>query len=195
VRTAVPYKRVAHAAPKRVVAVLACAVGIVALAPAAAQAQTGGAGVPAPTTPPPAPTTTPTTYEQVFPVPGAHTFGDGFGAGRGHRGQDIFGACGEPLVAVSWARVIFIGKHRRAGNYIVLRYKKIKQDYAYMHMAGKPAVRKKQKVRPGQLVGYMGDTGNASGCHLHFEIWMGPWYRGGRAINPLADLQYWDSYS
>lgn len=145
------------------------------------------------TTPPP--TTTPSPYTQVFPVPGPHYFGDGFGAARGHRGQDVFAACGEPLVSVSWARVIFIGKHRRAGNYMVLRYKKLKQDYAYMHLAGKPVVRKKQKVAPGQLVGYVGQSGNASGCHLHFELWAGRWYRGGRAVNPTPHLEYWDTYS
>jgi murein DD-endopeptidase MepM/ murein hydrolase activator NlpD len=197
VRAVFPYKRVAHAAPKRVVAVLACAVGIVALAPAAAQAQTGGAGIPAPTptptAPAPAPTITPS--GQVFPVPGPHTYGDGFGAGRGHRGADVMAACGEPLVAVTWARVIFVGKHRRAGNYMVIRNKKLRQDFAYMHLAGPPLVGKKAKVHPGQLLGYVGDTGNASTCHLHFELWVGRWYRGGRAVDPMPHLQTWDAYS
>jgi len=178
--------------------VLAAALAGVALGAGTAQAQTGGAA-PGGTAPPPTAPTTPTTpttsHAQVFPVPGAHTFGDGLGAARGHRGQDIMAACGEPLVSVSWARVVFIGTQRRAGNYLVLRYKKLKQDYAYMHLAGPPVVRMKQKVAPGQLVGYVGDTGNASTCHLHFELWVGRWYRGGRVVNPTPHLQYWDSYS
>ena len=173
---------------------LAAATAALALVTAGASAQTGGATPPTTTTPPP-PTTAPTTYPQVFPLPGAHYYGQGFGAGRGHRGQDVFSACGEPLVSVSWARVVFVGKHRSAGNYLVLRFKKLKQDYAYMHLAGPPVVRLKQKVAPGQLVGYVGDTGNASGCHLHFELWVGRWYRGGRAVNPTPHLQHWDAYS
>jgi murein DD-endopeptidase MepM/ murein hydrolase activator NlpD len=195
VRAVFPDKRVSHARPKRAIASFAGVLAIVVLGATGAQAQTGGAVPPPTTTPTPPETTTPTAYTQVFPVPGPHYYGDGFGAGRGHRGQDVFGACGEPLVSVSWARVIFVGKHPRAGKYIVLRYKKLGQDYAYMHLQGKPAVRKKQKVRPGQLVGYMGQSGNASDCHLHFELWVGRWYRGGRAVNPTPHLEYWDSYS
>ena len=175
---------------------LASALAAIALGAGSAQAQTGGAA-PGETTPPPTTPTTPTTtpHAQVFPVPGAHTYGDGLGASRGHRGQDIMAACGEPLVSVSWARVVFVGTHGRAGNYLVLRYKKLKQDYMYAHLAGPPVVRKKQKVAPGQLVGYVGDTGNASTCHLHFELWVGRWYRGGRAVNPTPHLLNWDSYS
>ena len=181
---------------RRLFAILAVASATLAFGVPAAMGQGG-------TTPPPetGTTTTPTTpspYTQVFPLPGAHTFGQGFGAARGkrsHQGQDILAACGEPLVAVSWARVIFIGKQAAAGNYMVLRYKKIKQDYAYMHLAGPPAVAIKQKVAPGQLVGYAGNTGNASTCMLHFELWTGRWYRGGRAVDPTPHLLNWDSYS
>jgi len=187
-----------RAAPWRLAALLTCVLAAGALGAGTAQAQSGGATPAPPTTPttpttPTAPTTTP--YAQVFPVPGAHTFGDGLGASRGHRGQDIMAACGEPLVSVSWARVVFVGKHGRAGNYLVLRYKKLKQDYMYAHLAGQPVVRLKQKVAPGQLVGYVGNTGNASACHLHFELWVGRWYRGGRAVNPTPHLLNWDSYS
>jgi murein DD-endopeptidase MepM/ murein hydrolase activator NlpD len=188
-------KRFSNAVIGRAGTVLAVALGISMVWATSASAQGG-------TTPPPDTTTTtptsPSTYPQVFPIPGAHTFGDGFGVARGkrsHQGQDIMAACGEPLVSVSWARVIFIGVHPSAGNYMVIRYKKLKQDYAYMHMAGKPVVAKKAKVAPGQLVGYVGNTGNASTCHLHFELWVGRWYRGGRAVNPLESLTYWDSYS
>jgi len=179
------------AALKRATALLASTLAGGLLFAASASAQVA----PPPDTPPP--TTTPSAYTQVFPIPSsvAHTYGDGFGAGRGHQGQDIFAPCLSPLVSISWARVIFIGTHPSAGNYMVLRYKKLKQDYMYAHMAGKPIVRKKAKVAPGQQVGYVGDTGNASGCHLHFELWVGRWYRGGRAVNPLESLQYWDSYS
>jgi hypothetical protein len=39
-----------------------------------------------------------------------------------------------------------------------------------------------------------GDTGDADGCHLHFEIWTAPgWYTGGHPIDPLPFLEAWDS--
>jgi murein DD-endopeptidase MepM/ murein hydrolase activator NlpD len=42
----------------------------------------------------------------------------------------------------------------------------------------------------------VGDTGNASGCHLHFELWSAPgWYAGGEPFDPLPRLQRWDAQS
>ena len=38
---------------------------------------------------------------------------------------------------------------------------------------------KGQVVMPGQQVGIVGQTGDATACHLHFELWVGKWYRGG----------------
>jgi murein DD-endopeptidase MepM/ murein hydrolase activator NlpD len=64
-----------------------------------------------------------------------------------------------------------------------------------MHLAYPAVVRKKQRVTAGQFIGAVGDTGNASGCHLHFELWSGKWYRGGAPIDPLPSLRFWDSYS
>ena len=48
----------------------------------------------------------------------------------------------------------------------------------------------------GQQIGVVGQTGDASACHLHFEIWGAPgWYEGGSPFDPLADLEKWDAYS
>jgi murein DD-endopeptidase MepM/ murein hydrolase activator NlpD len=41
----------------------------------------------------------------------------------------------------------------------------------------------------------MGATGNASGCHLHFEMWDGPWQQGGSVMDPTPHLKRWDEWS
>jgi murein DD-endopeptidase MepM/ murein hydrolase activator NlpD len=177
---------------------IALALAISLIGASAASAQSGGTPPPGGTVPPPTtPPTTPTAG-QVFPIPGPHNFGQGFGASRGkrsHQGQDIFADCGEMLVSATNGKVIYRGTQSSAGNYVVIRWKWLKQDYAYMHLQAPAAVTKGQRVTAGQWIGAVGDTGNARGCHLHFEIWQGKWYRGGSAVDPLATLQLWDSYS
>ena len=65
-----------------------------------------------------------------------------------------------------------------------------------MHLREAALVEKGQRVRTGQLIGYVGDTGDASGCHLHFEMWTAPgWYSGGAPYDPLPDLMAWDKSS
>jgi murein DD-endopeptidase MepM/ murein hydrolase activator NlpD len=183
-----------------VAGLVACA-GMLALGTVTATAQSGGVGGPGGGTPPPpgepAPPPPSSGSKQFFPVPGPHTFGDGFGAARGgrsHMGVDIFADCGEDAVSIMNGRVVHSGYQGSAGNYVVVRNKKIKRDYVYMHLR-KPGVPKGTKVVGGQWVGGVGDTGNASGCHLHFEIWRGKWWRGGRALDPMNSLLAWDEYS
>ena len=66
-------------------------------------------------------------------------------------------------------------------------------DYAYMHLRDASLVDEGDHVYTGQPIGFVGNTGRASGCHLHFEVWKAPgWYSGGSAINPLPLLQAWD---
>ena len=65
-----------------------------------------------------------------------------------------------------------------------------------MHMAGPSAFVKDDTVYTGQQIGIVGDTGDATACHLHFEVWTPPgWYTGGHTIDPLPLLQAWDSFS
>ena len=190
---------ISAARSKRALGALAAALATAALSAGVAQAQSGGTTTPTETTPPPtttAPTAPATPF--AFPIPGPHTFGDGFGTSRGkrsHQGVDIFAACGSMEVAVASGTVTATGFQGAAGNYLIIRGTMPKRDYVYMHMAARPAVAKKQKVVAGQFVGAVGETGNASGCHLHFEMWKGKWYRGGVPRNPMPALTYWDSYS
>jgi murein DD-endopeptidase MepM/ murein hydrolase activator NlpD len=135
-----------------------------------------------------------------FPIQGPHTYGDGFGAPRGdhiHEGQDVFAACGTTLIAAHSGTIKAKAFQSAAGNYVVIHASGgVKQDYMYAHLKKPASVSKGQPVTTGQVVGYVGHTGDASGCHLHFELWPGKgWYTGGRPVDPLPTLKYWDSFS
>jgi len=137
-----------------------------------------------------------------FPVRGPHDYGDAnarFGAGRAghsHQGQDVFAACGTPMVAPHGGVVEYRGYQGSAGNYLVIDGTGVKEDYVLMHLQAPAKVAKGQQVTAGQFIGKVGETGNASGCHLHFELWKGKgWYSGGAPIDPYATLRYWDSFS
>lgn len=129
----------------------------------------------------------------VFPVKARVSWGDGLGAGRGHQGQDLMAACGRKIVASKSGRVRVIDYQASgAGNYVVVRGTDSKFDYVYMHMIKPPKVRKGQRVKVGDVLGYVGSTGRSSACHLHFEMWTRPgWYRGGDVSDPTPYLKSW----
>jgi murein DD-endopeptidase MepM/ murein hydrolase activator NlpD len=140
-----------------------------------------------------------TLLDHIFPIRGRHDLGqsatNNFGGGRGHQGQDMFAACGTPLVAARAGRVLKADYHGRAGNYVVIQQPD-GQSTVYMHMRSPALVEQFDQVKTGQPIGEVGDTGRASGCHLHFELWSAPgWYRGGAAVDPLPELRRWDSWS
>jgi murein DD-endopeptidase MepM/ murein hydrolase activator NlpD len=141
-------------------------------------------------------------FDHVFPVRGSHDYGGSgarFGSGRSghsHQGHDVFASCGTRLVAARGGRVKFVQYHAAAGNYIVIDGDGSDVDYAYMHLAEPSPFRPGDRVFTGQRIGSVGDSGNAQGCHLHFELWGAPgWYDGGEPFDPLPALQAWDSWS
>jgi murein DD-endopeptidase MepM/ murein hydrolase activator NlpD len=141
-------------------------------------------------------------YDNVFPIRGRHEYGGGagrFGAGRAghtHQGQDVFAKCGTRLVAARGGTVKYAGFQGLAGNYIVIDGANADEDYVYMHMAQPSPFRTGDRVYTGQEIGVVGDTGDAVGCHLHFELWSAPgWYDGGHPFDPLSTLQAWDGWS
>jgi murein DD-endopeptidase MepM/ murein hydrolase activator NlpD len=141
-------------------------------------------------------------YDHVFPVRGRHDYGgegSGFGAGRAghsHQGHDVFAGCGTRLVAARGGRVKFEQYHAAAGHYIVIDGEGSDVDYAYMHLAEPSPFQPGDRVFTGQRIGSVGESGNAQGCHLHFELWGAPgWYDGGDPFDPLPALQAWDSWS
>jgi murein DD-endopeptidase MepM/ murein hydrolase activator NlpD len=166
---------------------------VAGFATVAAPAQAGEGGVSAVTPPPPVAPTTGAPERQVFPIRGPHQYWDGFGAGRSHQGADVGATCGTPLVAVGAGKVRFAKYHARAGNYLVLDLKESTFDLVYAHLQETAVVAPGQTVVAGQQIGTVGDTGNASGCHLHFELWEGAYYGGGAPVDPLPFLTSLDN--
>ncbi len=140
-------------------------------------------------------------YPYKFPVRSGHSYGDGYGAPRAghvHQGQDILAPCGKRLVAARGGRIQYRGYQASgAGYYLVVDGKATGHDYVYMHMRRGGRPKQGQRVRTGERIGTVGETGDASGCHLHFEMWTKPgWYEGGKAMPSVTrHLKYWDRWS
>jgi murein DD-endopeptidase MepM/ murein hydrolase activator NlpD len=138
-----------------------------------------------------------------FPIAGPFDWGGpdaGFGAkrrGHRHQGQDLAAAAGTPVVAPFRGVVTAVQyQARAAGHYVVLHGDGDDYDYVFMHLrSGSIVVREGERVRTGERLGEVGSTGGSSGPHLHFEVWLGPWYAGGHAIDPLPLLEAWSGTS
>jgi murein DD-endopeptidase MepM/ murein hydrolase activator NlpD len=137
----------------------------------------------------------------AFPVKGTFDWGgegSRFGAkrdGHSHQGQDLAAAEGTPVVAPRGGVVEAVEYQANgAGHYVVLDGDDEDHDYVFMHLrSGSIPVEPGDRVRTGQRIGEVGNTGRSSGAHLHFEIWVGGWYAGGEPIDPLPLLQDWAS--
>jgi murein DD-endopeptidase MepM/ murein hydrolase activator NlpD len=98
---------------------------------------------------------------------------------RLHKGIDIGAPHGSPIYAVLDGVVQAAGRAGGYGNFIKLAHSGGLHS-GYGHMS-RFAVRPGQRVRQGQVIGYVGSTGISTGPHLHWEVW-----RNGRAINPKS---------
>ncbi len=81
-------------------------------------------------------------HQYRFPLQSKHSYGDGFGAGRGHQGQDVFAKCGAPIRAVRGGRVQVNSTQSRAGNYVVIDGKGTGVDTMYAHLIRRSPLRK-----------------------------------------------------
>ena len=131
----------------------------------------------------------------VFPVAGPVEFVDTWGAPRmtgtsyahWHQGTDIFAPLGAPLVASEDGFLAKVGTGTLGGNKLWV-VGSSGTEYYYAHLSAyAPGARDGMPVRAGQVVGYVGNTGNAVGTpyHCHFEIHPG----GGEATNPYPMLK------
>lgn len=116
-----------------------------------------------------------------WPLKGTLTSGYGWRQGKFHHGIDLAAAYGTPFRAAAGGRVSCTGYR---GSYGIM----IEVDHGagyrtrYGH-ACKAAVSTGQQVEVGQILGYVGLTGNTTGPHLHFEI-----HAAGEKVNPLRFL-------
>ena len=152
------------------------------------------APVPAPTAVPPA-----APGAHAFPVAGPHTYGDTFGEprkGYSHQGQDVLAAEGTPVVAPVAGTITSTDNQPRAAGYYVVEKGADGHDYFFAHcQEASTAVKAGDVVSPGQALCRVGHTGDASGPHLHFEVWVNGWRTGPSSapIDPLPLLKSWDT--
>jgi hypothetical protein len=153
----------------------------------------------APTTTVPAPTTTvpPTLVDlAAFPVQGPCWYTDTWqaprGGGRKHEGVDVIARSGLYLYAVTDGTLTRQNLDR-PGSLSGNAWWLTADDgtyFFYAHLAAfAPGLQVGSRVKAGQVIGWVGRTGNASSAHLHFEIHP----HGGRAINPTASIRAVDA--
>ncbi len=119
--------------------------------------------------------------ELFLPLRGTVTSEFGLRNGLPHKGIDIAAPIGEPIYACLAGQVVYAGKQRGYGNVVILKH----VNYAMSVYAHNDAnfVRLGENVKRGQPIASVGETGVATGSHLHFE------YReNGTAINPRKVL-------
>jgi hypothetical protein len=136
-----------------------------------------------------------------FPVYGHSSFVDTYGAYRAdvsdnyHHGDDIFGQLGQSLLAVANGTLFSVGWNKVGGNRIWLRDAQGNEFY-YAHLSAFSSLAVNgEHVKAGEVIGFMGDTGDAEGTptHLHFEVhpvsllYIG--YDG--AVDPTSYLRSW----
>ena len=135
----------------------------------------------------------------VFPVHGPASFVDTFGAGRAvvgwHHGEDIFAPLGAPVLAVADGTVFSVGWNDVGGNRVWLRDRDGNEFY-YAHLSAfSPLAVNGAHVRAGDVLGFVGNSGDAETTppHLHFEIHpvglLALGYDG--VINPYPYLHAW----
>lgn len=146
--------------------------------------------------PAPAPPSSAGVAIDVFPVQGQCWFGDTFqaprGGGRTHEGVDVIAAKGKLLYAVVSGRISKVytdSPTAISGNGV-----RVAQDngtyFTYLHMDGfGPGIELGVPVTAGQVIGYVGATGNAPTPHLHFEVHP----NGGASVNPYPIVKAVDA--
>lgn len=100
---------------------------------------------------------------------------------RAHKGTDYAASRGTPIKATGDGKVVFAGRKGGYGKVVILQHgQTYKTLYAHMHNYAR-GIRTGSRVRQGQVIGYVGSTGLATGPHLHYEF-----YQNGAVRNPVT---------
>lgn len=120
----------------------------------------------------------------TMPVKATHRYTSGFGMrwGRMHNGSDFAGPVGTPIYATADGVVIKAAWSQGFGRLIKIQHEFDIVTY-YAHLSAFN-VTKGQRVSQGDQIGDMGNSGNSTGSHLHYEIRV-----GGRALNPMIYIK------
>ncbi|KGE51284.1 M23 family metallopeptidase [Xanthomonas axonopodis pv. vasculorum] len=190
-------RNAASAAPVAASAPAAATAPMFASAPVADAAP---ASMPVATNPAQSPDTAPQGSGLLIPVQGIgagqlqDTFTDARSEGRVHDAIDILAPTGTPVVAVADGMVEKLFTSERGGLTVYQFEPGGKYCYYYAHLERyADGLAEKQSIKRGQVIGYVGSTGNANPAapHLHFEIHrLGPekqWWKG-EALNPYPVL-------
>ncbi|MBQ3573070.1 MAG: M23 family metallopeptidase [Clostridia bacterium] len=119
----------------------------------------------------------------VNPTEGVLTSAFGMRGGRNHNGIDIGAERGVDIYAAQDGKVVLAEVVSGYGNYIIIEHKDgIETAYAHCDSI---LVSAGEEVKAGQLIAYVGSTGNSTGPHLHFEV-----KAGGRFCDPLDYVVY-----
>lgn len=124
-------------------------------------------------------------FNPIWPLPGVSYISATYGGYPGHKGLDIAGPYGTPIVAAESGTVIEANNYDSWGmswGYYVLIYHNDTFTTRYAHMST-VAVSSGQYVEKGTIVGYEGATGYVSGPHLHFEV-----YQDNTRVDPMSFL-------
>jgi len=171
-------EREAAAAAAAAAAATAAAATTSAQAQPAATPSSGSGASSTPVAPTPAPANAGSGL--VCPVAGPRSYADTWGAarsgGRRHEGTDIMSPSGTPLVAMEAGRVEF--RSNKLGGLTLRLYGASGTRYYYAHLSRYEG--SNRSVSAGDVVGYIGKTGNTSANHLHLQVHPG----GGQAVNP-----------
>ncbi|MGX1778385.1 peptidoglycan DD-metalloendopeptidase family protein [Nocardia brasiliensis] len=130
----------------------------------------------------------------VMPLaPGSYTMSSPFGVREGemHRGVDFAAELGTPIVAATSGHVVAAGRADGFGHWIVIdtTFDGAPLSTVYGHMGiGGLFVKAGDEVHVGQAIGAVGNDGESSGPHLHFEVVPGGRLTGGQQIDPVAWL-------
>jgi murein DD-endopeptidase MepM/ murein hydrolase activator NlpD len=103
------------------------------------------------------------------------------GYSRMHRGTDFAAPIGTPILAAGDGTIVRVGPFSSYGNYVRIRHAN-GYETAYAHMSRfARGMRAGVRVRQGQVIGYVGNTGRSTGPHLHYEV-----LRRGQQLNPMS---------